>query len=59
MDVVPVTAFILSTFEGIVPASGQLVGITFTAVALILNNLYQRKRMHNLANASSANAKRA
>jgi len=45
MDVVPITAFIVSTFEGIVPTSGQLFGICMTASALILNNIYQRNRL--------------
>ena len=45
MDVVPVTAFILSTIIGIVPTAGQILGIALTASALILNNLYQRRRV--------------
>ncbi|KOC91509.1 DMT family transporter [Winslowiella iniecta] len=43
MDVVPVTAFIVSALSGVVPSSIQLVGAGITATALILNNLNQRK----------------
>ncbi len=45
MDVVPITAFIVSTMIGVVPTSGQILGVAFTASALILNNLYQRRRL--------------
>jgi drug/metabolite transporter (DMT)-like permease len=45
MDVVPITAFIISAMEGVVPIAGQIVGIIFTVTALILNNLYQRRRI--------------
>lgn len=43
MDVVPVTAFIVSALTGVVPTSVQLTGAVITATALILNNLNQRK----------------
>ncbi|EDY5736365.1 DMT family transporter [Salmonella enterica] len=43
MDVVPVTAFIVSALNGVVPTHVQIVGATITATALILNNLSQRK----------------
>ncbi|WP_127959508.1 DMT family transporter [Serratia microhaemolytica] len=43
MDVVPVTAFIISALSGVVPTPTQLMGAAITAVALILNNLNQRK----------------
>jgi len=43
MDVVPVTAFIVSSLSGVVPSSIQLAGAGITATALILNNLNQRK----------------
>ena len=46
MDVVPVTAFIVSALIGIVPSSVQLAGAGITATALILNNLNQRKQAH-------------
>jgi drug/metabolite transporter (DMT)-like permease len=47
-DVVPVTSFIVSTAQGIVPVKAQIVGSAITGAALILNNLYLRRR----ANAS-------
>jgi drug/metabolite transporter (DMT)-like permease len=49
MDVVPLTAFIISSLEGVVPAGAQLLGASFTALALVLNNLYLR--MHQTENA--------
>ena len=42
-DVVPVTSFIVSTLQGIVPAEPQIVGAAITGSALILNNLYLRR----------------
>jgi drug/metabolite transporter (DMT)-like permease len=45
MDVVPVTAFTISALSGVVAENAQVVGATVTATALILNNLYQRRRM--------------
>ena len=45
MDVVPVTAFIISTTQGVIPVGTQVFGVTCTASALILNNLYQRHRL--------------
>jgi drug/metabolite transporter (DMT)-like permease len=44
MDVVPLTAFIISSLQGVVPVHSQLLGASFTALALILNNLYLRAR---------------
>lgn len=49
MDVVPLTAFIISMIEGLVPLPGQIIGILFTVSALILNNIYQRRRMLKIA----------
>jgi drug/metabolite transporter (DMT)-like permease len=43
MDVVPVTAFVISALTGVIPASMQIVGASLTALALILNNLYLRR----------------
>ena len=45
MDIVPVTAFIISTVQGLVPTVGQILGISLTVLALILNNIYQRRRL--------------
>lgn len=47
MDVVPLTAFIISSLQGVVPANAQLLGGSFTALALVLNNLYLRTRQAN------------
>lgn len=44
MDVIPLTAFFISSLQGVVPVSAQLLGGSFTALALILNNLYLRAR---------------
>ncbi|KGT92217.1 transporter [Erwinia typographi] len=43
MDVVPVTAFIVSALNGVVPTQVQIAGAAITATALVLNNLSQRK----------------
>lgn len=43
MDVVPVTAFIVSALNGVVPTHVQIAGAALTATALVLNNLSQRK----------------
>ncbi|KHN49372.1 DMT family transporter [Pectobacterium fontis] len=43
MDIVPVTAFVVSALNGVVPTHVQIVGATITAAALVLNNLCQRK----------------
>ncbi len=48
MDVVPITAFVLSAIIDIVPNDMQLFGACMTAVALLMNNLYQR-RAQNVA----------
>lgn len=45
MDVVPVTAFTISAMTGILPQTMQVYGACLTAVALVLNNLYQRRRL--------------
>jgi drug/metabolite transporter (DMT)-like permease len=44
MDVLPVTTFIVSSLTGVVPARMQIVGACMTGAALILNNLYLRRR---------------
>ncbi|APE23177.1 MULTISPECIES: DMT family transporter [Streptomyces] len=43
MDVVPVTAFVISALTGVVPAGVQIVGASLTAAALVFNNLYLRR----------------
>ena len=55
MDVVPVTAFVISAFQGIIPNGMQIVGASLTAVALILNQLYLRHRSR-MAAAGAAQA---
>lgn len=45
MDVVPVTAFVISALTGVVPQNGQIFGASMTAMALIMNNIFQRRRM--------------
>lgn len=44
MDVVPVTAFTVSALTGVVPGRAQVLGAGMTAFALVLNNLYLRRR---------------
>jgi len=43
MDVVPITAFILSAFCGAVPSRMQTLGACITTTALLVNNIYQRR----------------
>ena len=44
INLVPLTAFVISAFQGIVPATAQVVGACLTAAAVISNNLYLRYR---------------
>ncbi|WP_424184755.1 DMT family transporter [Actinokineospora sp. G85] len=44
MDVVPITAFIISAATGTIPAPLQVTGALITATALVLNNLHTRRR---------------
>ncbi|PAF44257.1 DMT family transporter [Helicobacter sp. 11S02596-1] len=43
MDVVPITAFVVSALSGVVPSWAQIIGAGITASALVLNNLNQRR----------------
>jgi drug/metabolite transporter (DMT)-like permease len=45
MDVVPITAFAISTSEGLIPLPVQFAGASLSALALILNNVYLRHRI--------------
>lgn len=45
MDVVPVTAFAISAAQGVAPTGIQIVGACLTASALVLNNIYMRRRL--------------
>ncbi|WP_176057086.1 DMT family transporter [Paraburkholderia sp. BCC1876] len=49
MDVLPVTTFVLSSLTGVVPARAQIAGACTTGLALILNNLYLRRRARKLS----------
>lgn len=49
MDVVPITAFIVSALTGVVPMSAQIAGATLTAVALVMNNVYLRRHSSTTA----------
>jgi len=44
MDILPVTTFIVSALGGLIPTSMQIAGAGMTGTALILNNLYLRRR---------------
>ncbi|MET3631361.1 hypothetical protein [Burkholderia sp. 572] len=48
MDIVPLTAFIVSAVTGIVPNRAQILGAALTGVTLILNNLYLRHRARRI-----------
>lgn len=56
MDVVPITAFVISALTGVVPACMQVVGASLTALALIFNNLYLRRVAQRTAAAAAAKA---
>lgn len=43
MDIIPVTAFIISSLSGIIPTHAEILGASMTAIALILNNIALRK----------------
>jgi drug/metabolite transporter (DMT)-like permease len=44
MDVVPITTFLISALGGIVPTTIQVIGAVLTGTALLLNNIYLRRR---------------
>ncbi|MCA8098362.1 DMT family transporter [Burkholderia contaminans] len=48
MDIVPITAFAVSAFMGVVPNHAQIAGAALTGAALILNNLYLRRRARRI-----------
>lgn len=54
MDIVPITAFSISSLTGVVPENMQIAGACLTAFALLLNNLYQRQAQKNKAPAAQA-----
>ncbi|CAE6822524.1 MULTISPECIES: DMT family transporter [Paraburkholderia] len=49
MDVVPITTFIVSSIEGVIPTNMQIVGACLTGAALIFNNAYLRARARKQA----------
>lgn len=53
MDVVPITAFTISSLSGVVPEKMQVVGAGMTACALLLNNMFQRLHQRRLAQAAA------
>ncbi|NIY48297.1 DMT family transporter [Cedecea colo] len=57
MDVVPVTAFIVSALNGVVPTNIQIAGAAITATALVLNNLNQRKLTKPITGAATGSLK--
>jgi len=44
MDILPVTTFAVSALTGVVPGRAQIIGAGMTGAALILNNIYLRRR---------------
>jgi len=50
MDVVPVTTFLVSALNGVLPTHMQIIGAAITATALVLNNLNQRKMARQAVN---------
>ena len=44
MDVVPLTTFIVSALAGVIATPVQIAGACMTGAALVLNNLYLRRR---------------
>ncbi|GAA2137641.1 DMT family transporter [Kitasatospora kazusensis] len=49
MDVVPITAFSITAIGGHKPGVMQIVGALISAVALVLNNMYLRRRQASLS----------
>jgi hypothetical protein len=49
MDVVPMTTFVASALAGVVATPFQIAGACMTGTALVLNNLYLRRRARKLA----------
>lgn len=44
MDVVPITTFVVSSLNGVIPTNAQIAGACMSGAALILNNAYLRAR---------------
>lgn len=43
MNFVPITSFIISAFNNVIPSNVQIIGAIITILALVLNNLNQRR----------------
>lgn len=56
IDVVPITAFVISALTGVITAGMQVVGASPTAPALVFNNLYLRRVAQRTAAAAAARA---
>ena len=56
MDVVPITAFVISALTGVVPAGVHVVGASLTAPAVILTDPYLRRVAQRTAAAATAAA---
>jgi drug/metabolite transporter (DMT)-like permease len=57
MDVVPMTTFAISALRGYRFSASELVGVSLTISALILNNVYQRMAMARAARKAAPPAK--
>lgn len=57
MDVVPITAFVVSALTGVVPAGVQIAGGVLTALALVFNNIYLRRVAARAAEAKAPEIK--
>lgn len=44
VNVIPITAFVISTISGAIPSAIQIIGVGITVIALLMNNLYQRRK---------------
>jgi hypothetical protein len=49
MDILPMTTFTVSALTGVIPTRMQIAGACMTGTALILNNLYLRRRARSRA----------
>lgn len=53
MDVLPVTAFTVSSLTGVIPQHAQIAGAGVTCLALVLNNVFLRRRAKRLQRATA------
>ena len=45
MNLVPITTFLIEIMFGYKLTNVELIGVTMTILAIVLNNLFQRKRI--------------